>query len=166
MGRSQGPLGPVGWGLWREGIHHPLWKPAVAQVWGQGWEQGLGPLGGPAGSSTKGTLVTSAVGAFFSGEAVVGSGALPDLGEREAGQGSALTAPTQPWHLCQSWWVTPWGHSVSILSVTLSLPVLAQRGEFGALLDVPGPDSQLCPSAVWPRARDLASLGHLRPECS
>lgn len=127
----------------------------MAQVWGRG---GTGPrprlrvLGLDELEYKGDSVVTSAVGAFFPGEVVVESGALPDLGEREAGEGSALTAPIQPLHACQSWWVPPWGCSVSVLSVTLSLPVLAWWGEFGALLEVPGPESQLCSSAVWLRA--------------
>lgn len=34
------------------------------------------------------------------------------------------------------------------------------------LLEVPGSESQFCPSTVWLRAGDLAFLGHLRPESS
>lgn len=97
----------------------------------------------------------------------MGSGALPDLGEREAGQGFALTAPTQPLPPCQSWCVTPWG-DFALYCLSLC-PCLAWVGGVSLglfLLEVPGPESRFCASTVWLQTGDLAFLGHLRPEGS
>lgn len=45
VGTGLGPQGPMGCSVWREGTHRHIWKPAVVHVWGQGWEQGPGPVG-------------------------------------------------------------------------------------------------------------------------
>lgn len=82
---GQGPWGPVEWGLWREGVCHHILTPGSLP-----W-LGCGDWGGSrvqAGFRVLWVLeykgdsaVTSAVGAFFTGWVVVGSGASQIWGE-------------------------------------------------------------------------------------
>lgn len=45
VGTGLGPQGPMGCGVWREGIHRHIRKPAVVRVWGKDPPTGPGPYG-------------------------------------------------------------------------------------------------------------------------